>query len=97
MTFHSLRDLLPRTANKFGLKGELQAALVLQLATDSIREALPDQVSDQLVPKRFSKGELWFESGSSVVSHQLQLKSQQLIGLINQKLGQELVKSLRTC
>lgn len=96
MTFYSLKDLLPKAANKLHLQGELQAAWVINRASALLKEVFPEEVEREIRVKKFSKGILWMSVSSSAIASEMQHRSHILKTRLNENLGKDLVKTVRS-
>lgn len=94
--FIHLRDLIPKAAGKLQLQGELKASLVLTRAENLLRELFSGQLSQLIHPKKFIDGVLWCTVRNSTVAQELQQKSHMLRQKLNESLGMEAVKQIRS-
>lgn len=96
MSFFSLQDLLPRTASKLHLEKTLQAALVITKASNACRDVFSPDVFEEISVKRYKDHALWISVTSSVIAQEVQMKSFLLQKKINEELGFEGVKKIRS-
>lgn len=96
MSFQSLKDLLPKSASKLQLQGEMRSALVVNRASALIKELFPEEVQQQIRVQSFQDGVIWMAVRSAGVAHQILLKSMTLKNRINTQLDQQLVEGIRT-
>lgn len=92
--FYKIRDLLPKAINKFGLKGQAQAALVVETAKKVVLEVWGETLSLKIKPKIFKNNTLYLEVLGSGFASDVNLERQKLISLVNKKIGQNLVKKI---
>lgn len=96
MAFQHLRDLIPKTASKFQLGGALKASLVVNRASSLIKEMFEERIYLQMRVKYVKNEVLWVAVDNAAIAHQLQMKSYVLLKKLNESLGEELVKGIRS-
>lgn len=94
--FVHLKDLIPKAASKLHLQGELKASLVLARTEKLIAELFSGQLSQLIHPKKFTDGILWCTVRNSAVAQELQQKSHLLRRQLNESLGLDAVKQIRS-
>lgn len=50
MAIHSLKDLLPSTVNRLGIKKQVSSSLILEEINRIIREVFPDNIAKKIRP-----------------------------------------------
>ncbi|MDP2691115.1 MAG: DciA family protein [bacterium] len=96
MSFFSLKDLVPKAAGKFQLQGELLAALVINRASALIKEVFDEDVEREIRVKKFTNGVLWCSVSNASVAQSMMMKAFLMRNRLNESLGEELVKNIRT-
>lgn len=95
MSFFELKDLIPKSAGRFQLQGELKAAMVINRASALVKELYPEEINRFIRVKKLSDKVLWIAVTNSSVSYSLQMKSFQLQKMINQSFGDLIIKNIR--
>jgi hypothetical protein len=96
MTISHLRDLIPKAANKLKLHGEMKAAFVIKRATTALKEIFSEQLFHQIRIKKFKDGVLWVGVTHSIVAQEIQMKSSTIMEKVNESIGHEAVKQVRS-
>jgi hypothetical protein len=91
-----LKDLIPKSANKFKLQGEMNAMLVITRANAVLKETFSSHICRAVHVKRFTSGVLWCAVENAAVAQEVQLKSSIIINALNDSLGLLTVKSIRS-
>ena len=87
---------MPRAARKMGIGIEFQAIQVCSEANKILQEIYPPVGPFKIISQSFKKGELLILAPSSASSQDISMRKDELIKLINQKLGRKMVRELRT-
>jgi hypothetical protein len=95
MTFFELKDLIPKSAGRFQLQGELKASMVVNRASAFIKDIFPEEVSCYIRIKKFKDGVLWIAVMNSAVAQSVHMRSFQMKKELNISFGEELVKNIR--
>jgi hypothetical protein len=95
MDFTELKHLIPKTAGKFQLQGELKASLVINRASTMIKEFFPEEVSCYIRVKKFKEGILLISVSNASVAQSVHMRSFQMKKDLNESLGEDLVKDIR--
>jgi len=96
MSLTPLKDLVQRSANKFHLNGELNAALVINRANTAFQEIITQELLQKIQVKRFKDDILWCTVTHPIVAQELQMKSSLLIEKINESFQKKVVKQIRS-
>ncbi len=95
MGFFELKDLIPKSAGRFQLQGELKASMVINRASTIIKDFFPEEVSCYIRIKRFKDGVLWIAVTNASVAQSVHMRSFQLKKELNEAFGEDLVKNIR--
>lgn len=96
MSFTHLKDLIPKAASKYQLHGELKAALVVNRASELIKEIFSEELCRHIRVKYVKNDVLWLSVSNSSVAQEVQMKSYELQRKLNESLGREMVKGIRS-
>lgn len=96
MAFYSLKDLVPKAANKFHLQGELKSSMVINRTSSLLKEVFSEEVERHIRVKRFKDGVLWLAVNNATVNQEVMLKSMMIKNTLNKSFGEEIVQKVRS-
>lgn len=96
MAFFELKDLIPKSAGRFQLQGELKAAMVINRASATIKELFPEEVNRFIRVKKFKDGVLWIAVTNAAVAQSVYLKSHHIKLSLNDSFGEQLITNVRS-
>ncbi len=91
--FERIQDLITFTANKEGIKRQLDAALICSIAREVIESDYP-KLSDYSTVRFFKNNTLYIGTKNSIVSQEFLYKQAEIIDLINQRLDSNPIQKL---
>jgi hypothetical protein len=83
MSFASIKNFLPRAADRYKLGDQVNASLVCQRSRKCIAQKFPDY-DDSWVPKKFVKGVLHITPQNSSARAQLYIQKNKLLSVFRQ-------------
>ncbi|MBI4262249.1 DUF721 domain-containing protein [Candidatus Uhrbacteria bacterium] len=95
MSFTPIKSILPGSADRSGMKDEIEAQLVLDSFLVAVRRELGDRVADKLKPLYVKNGTLTVSCLSSVLASELKLKEKRIIERVNTLQKKDVVQRLR--
>lgn len=79
MTIHSLKDLLPNTVNRLGIKKQVESSLILEELSRIVREIFPDNVAKKIKPLYVRNNMITVVCLSSEVMSEISLRERAII------------------
>lgn len=98
MTFTKLSSMMFASARKIHLEDEAKAALVINIAKEKIADIFSNVSSklENLISQLyFTRSSLYIHTTNSSVSHELHLRTEDLVLAINSALPEAWVKTIR--
>ena len=83
MSFSHLKDLVPKSAGKFHLQGELYASFIIHRSSSILKEFLSEEVLQLIQVKKFTNGVLWLAVTHPIASYEIQQKSYLILKKLN--------------
>ncbi len=83
MSFTPIKLVLPGSADRSGMKDEIEAQQVLETFLSVVRKELGDRVADKLKPLYVKNGTLTVSCLSSVLGTELKLKEKMIVARVN--------------
>ena len=86
--FVHLKKLLSKTINKHGLKGEIDALMIINEFKKQCEEQLGKDSLENLIPRFYKKKKLYINASNSAWAHHLHIRQTPIIEKIKDAVGE---------
>lgn len=93
--FLPLKNILSSAVRQKGLNKKIEAVLVLEEAQKILEQIFGSKIINKAKPIYLKNNVLVIAVLSSVVSQELKLRENEIVGKVNKKFGREIVRNLK--